>query len=253
MPVAVQTISWGRRPDVNRMIQEIRRAGYDGIELGQIPALFRPVDAFWELLQRHGLTLVGVACGSLKDKVDFVSEFVSFDQRMRVYQVQTGRAEEWTVPNQHPYIYIDDFPPGSKLALDQGYRLALHPHMFKPFQTERNFKPLLDATEYARLEFLPDTAHLTVAGEDVVRIIEDHFDRIAAIHIKDWTAEWGRAYMFYSRGFTELGSGDVHLVELLKVLKARNYRKWLVIEQDTSDNPSLSATRSRDWLRARLA
>jgi sugar phosphate isomerase/epimerase len=251
MPVAVQTISWGRRPNVSSMLQDIRKAGYDGVELGQIPSLFDPIDEFWDLLKLNRLRLIGIASGSLKDKMDFVTKFTFHQQRMRLLQTQAGRFENLPTYNQHPYIYIDDWHPDSRWALDQGYRLALHPHMFRPFQTEQDFKKYFDpnAKEYERLEFLPDTAHLTVAGEDIVQIVDRYFDRIEAIHIKDWTGEWGRAYAFYSRGFTELGTGDVRLLDVLRLLKSRNYRKWLVIEQDTSDNPLESATRSRNWLR----
>jgi inosose dehydratase len=132
--------------------------------------------------------------------------------------------------------------------LDQGYRLVLHPHMFKPFQTERNFRSYFEDERYAALGFLPDTAHLAVAGEDVVAVIEKFYDRMEAIHLKDWTAEWGRAYFFYSRGFTELGTGDVRLKDVLRLLKSKGYKRWLVVEQDSSDDPVASAVQSRSWL-----
>jgi len=44
--------------------------------------------------------------------------------------------------------------------------------------------------------------HLSlIAGEDVRKVIEDNIDRIVAVHLKDWTSEFGRSYQFYSRGF----------------------------------------------------
>src|SRR5207245_577614 len=112
-----------------------------------------------------------------------------------------------------------------------------------------------DAEEYfakhKSLQFLPDTAHLTVAGEEVVNVIDRYYRRIEAIHLKDWTAEYGRAYQFYARGFVELGKGDVPLENVIKYLNQRSYKKWVVVEQDVARDPFQSAQASRNWLRER--
>jgi sugar phosphate isomerase/epimerase len=107
-------------------------------------------------------------------------------------------------------------------------------------------------TAYPKLRFLPDTGHLTVAGEDVVKVIERNFGRIEAVHLKDWRAEFGRAYPFYSQGFTELGRGDVCLVETLRCLKDRGFEGWLVVEQDVALDAFKSAADSQEWLLARF-
>jgi sugar phosphate isomerase/epimerase len=244
MQVAMQTMSWGRRPNVASMLREIKAAGYEGVELGQIPSVFQPITEFRQLLRESGLTLIGVANGSLKEKMGLVDEFVSFDQSNRALDAVIGPS---SVPIK-PYIYIDDWDPLSTTALAQGYRLALHPHMFKPFQSERDFRPYLENPLYAALAFLPDTAHLTVACENVVEVIARFYDRIEAIHLKDWTAEWGRDYLSYSRGFTELGMGEVRLCDVVRFLQSKGYKRWLVVEQEFSDDPVASAVQSRSWL-----
>jgi len=87
-----------------------------------------------------------------------------------------------------------------------------------------------------------------VAGENPVRVIEENFSRLAAVHLKDWTAEFGRAYQFYPRGFAHLGAGSVPLKQVLEMLVKNNYDGWIVVEQDWAANPSESAKRSREWL-----
>ena len=82
--------------------------------------------------------------------------------------------------------------------------------------TAREAEELLG--EHPKLRFLPDTAHLTVAGDDVIATMDRNFDRIEAVHVKDWTGEFGRAYQFYSFGFIELGRGDMNLGKIIGMI-----------------------------------
>ncbi len=119
-----------------------------------------------------------------------------------------GKGQLYSSGESQPYIYLDKWEgKAADDALRIGMTLALHPHMFKQIQTTADVDDYLG--KHGGLRFLPDTAHLTVAGEDVKAVIDNHYGRIEAIHLKDWTAEYGRAYQFYGRGFVELGEGDV--------------------------------------------
>jgi len=252
MHIAVQTISWGpHHRDINHMLEEVKNAGYSGVEFAQHPRELAPPSELHDMLQRHGLTLVGIAGGSLAEKVVFVKEFVACGDQYLVAPVakniQTQSAR--SLVSDPPYIYIDEWDEEQAVqALDAGLVLAIHPHMFKAIQTAREAEALLET--HPGLRFLPDTAHLTIAGENVTEVLERNFDRLAAIHLKDWTAEFGRAYQFYARGFVVLGAGDVPLREVGDVLKFRGYRGWIVVEQDTSPHPLESAKASLQWLLA---
>ena len=97
---------------------------------------------------------------------------------------------------------------------------------------------------------LPDVAHLTIANEDPLSVVKDNLDKIVAIHLKDWSPEFGRSYHFYSRGFCELGYGIVEFEALIEILREKNFKGWLVVEQDYSEEPNKSAKKSRDFLEA---
>src|SRR5688572_31909144 len=43
--------------------------------------------------------------------------------------------------------------------------------------------------------------------------------------------------------------GNVPLKNVIKLLKRRSYRHWIVVEQSVAENPFQSARRSRQWLR----
>jgi sugar phosphate isomerase/epimerase len=254
MQVAIQTISWGPRPnDLTGLLREIREAGYTGIEFYQHPADLELPESLYRKLNGLGLRCIGIAGGSLQEKVDFVrgytrAEQVSLAQNI-VAKGLKGRPPI-TTERTTPYIYLDSWEgKAAEDALRIGMKLALHPHMFKQMQTLADVENLLE--NHTDLRFLPDTAHLTVAGEDIVKAIDHYYDRIDAIHLKDWRAEYGRAYQFYARGFAELGKGDVALEDVIGLLFRRGYKKWVVVEQDVSRDPLRSAVASRDWLRRR--
>ncbi len=252
MYVAIQTISWGREPDVGRMIQEIKEIGYQGVEFAQHPDVLGPPEELHKLLAAPltpggpGLEFVGLSGGSLDEKIRYKDRYVSVRRLAELHKNRVATTATKGKPAD-PYIYIDEWDPRRSPAAMSRNALALHPHMFKAFQTAREAEELLH--RYPDLWFLPDTAHLTVAGENVIDVLDTNYDRIIAVHLKDWSAEYGRAYHFYSRGFVELGQGDVKPDEIVQFLLDRHYRDWLVIEQDTTDQPAVSARQSRDWLR----
>lgn len=234
MRIGIQTISWGvHKADLPTLFKEIKTAGYDGVEFAYPPGLLGHPKELSDRLRDYELTFLGIAGGSLKDRIEFVKKFC-----------------ESARPPIKPYVYLDEWQtPVAAEAIKDGVVLAIHPHMFKPIQTSADADELFRAhSGYASLRFMPDTGHLTVAGEDVLDVIGRFFNRIDAVHLKDWSAEFGRAYQFYSRGFVPLGHGDVPLTDVINFLKVRRYGGWLVVEQDVSPNPVHHAEVSRRWL-----
>ena len=154
-----------------------------------------------------------------------------------------------------PYVYLDEWDERCGNALSRGLRLSLHPHMFRPIQTLQEANAILarfDANRYPNLQLLPDTAHLTIAGEDPVDVVKTQFDRIGAVHIKDWSPNVGRSYQFYASGFCQLGQGEVELTAVLDVLWKRSFKGWIVVEQDYSASPYDCIVASMNWLRTKL-
>lgn len=251
--VAAQTISWGSEPDVPQMLRDIKEAGYAGIELAQHPSYLPPVSDLHALMKELRLKLVGVAGGSLGEKLELIRSVIAADYHDRMATVSKSGAP-WQVTQdpdrQPPYVYLDYWNDAFAAELHTSdATFAIHPHMFKPVQTVSEAEALLQ--RHPRLRLLPDTAHLTVAGEDVCKTIDRHFDRLAAVHLKDWSAVYGRAYQFYSRGFTDLGEGDVKLDAALDLLKQRSFSGWVVVERDEGPTPARNAGKSRVWLRTR--
>ena len=240
MRVGLQTISWGTSSKTLRaMLEDIKLAGYSGVEIAQVREDFPDHSAFFDALTENGLALIGVAGGSLDDKISFVAD-----------------CAQLSLQDEMPYIYADDWNSSldkrlnevvtSEYCLDQPVAIAIHPHMFKPIQTVTDARTLMHRYQYLKL--LPDVAHLAVAGDDVLAVLEENIASIVAVHLKDWSPEFGRAFPFYSRGFVELGTGRVPIRETVAFLKKVAFEGWVVVEQDYASNPQLSAQRSRAFL-----
>ena len=240
MDTAIQTISWGR--DISRLIGDLPRLadiGYLGLELAQSSFDVATIEDFFQVVEKCQLQIVGVAGGSIEDKVEMVAKI--------------GTVLPDDTP---PYIYMDHW----NLKLEErfilkkrsiGYsgdiQVAIHPHMFKPVQTGDDLRSVLEQFEF--LKFLPDTAHLTVAGENVLELVKRYQDRLVGIHLKNWLPAYGRSFQFYSKGFCELDdeNGIVRFQEIVDALRDRTQGSW-IIEQDYSTNPIDSARKSYEWL-----
>ena len=250
MLFGIHTIAWGERVDLDTMLSEIKEAGYQGAELFQHPDVFSGgIDAVVRAFQRHDLTLIGTCAGSFRERIDLVREY----SKMHAKPINDPTT---------PYIYIDEWYPGlAEKALQDGFRLALHPHMYMAVQTLKEADDFL--TKHPRLLFLPDTAHLTIAGEDsprrndsqlkgdstaLVAAIRTRWSRLAAVHLKDWREEVGRSYQFYGDGFCPFGQGNVRLKEVIELLWRKQYRRWIVVEHDRAENPKELAGDSLKWI-----
>lgn len=235
MRLAIHSIAWGHTRDLRGMLREIKAAGYSGVEFFQHPDDLGGAEAVLKMCKAENVEIVGTCAGSWDQRLKFVEAWSDFHK----IPVSDGRC---------PYIYVDDWDESlGATALQQGFRVALHPHMYTSCQTMREADVIL--AKHPSLLFLPDTAHISIAGDNPVSAIEKHWSRLAGIHLKGWYSDVGRSYQFYARGFCELGHGTVFLKDVLSLLTKRWLTCWIVVEQDRAENAVQSATASLNWLR----
>lgn len=146
----------------------------------------------------------------------------------------------------------------------RGYEPTFHHHAATYIEAPWEIEELLNRTEVG---LCLDTGHLLLAGGDPVQGLADWGERINHLHIKDArlkviegiVKERAPVEEVWRRGaFCPLGQGDLDIDEVLARLKARPYRGWLVVEQDTipnparpSDEPAWDQARNREFLRTR--
>jgi sugar phosphate isomerase/epimerase/signal transduction histidine kinase len=234
MQIACQTILWGRQiANFEETVKAIAHEGFSGIEIAQRPDLLGGIHSandLQSLLDDFDIELLGLAGGTLTERIDFATGVF---QDIYLYVERWDRRDEAAI----------------QLAIKCGFRIAIHPHVFKPVQTLRNAGALL--IQHRDLRILPDTAHLKIVGdrpEDILTQINN--ESIAAIHLKDWRPEYGRSSHRYARGFVELGQGIVGIKDFVSLLHEKQYKGWVVFEQDSANvKPVECLRRNAKWLR----
>src|SRR5262245_44373726 len=182
-------------------LDEARRAGYAGIELGRkFPR--RPAE-LRDVLQRHQLDLVSgwydahLVRRSVKEEIaamqDHAGLLAALGSTAVVFAEGTGAVHgRLGVPlSSRPRLADDDWRSFGE-ALTQvaehlaghGLRLAYHHHMGTVVETEAEIDRLMRATGPA-VGLLLDTGHLTYAGGDVLGVAKRHAGRIVHVHCKD--------------------------------------------------------------------
>ena len=158
MRFGYQSIIYGPRfesaSELDRALAFISDSGFSGVELFQEPDEFRRLglncQQLVEKLARFGLSMLGMSGADLKARREFLGDYKS------------------------PYLYTDIFPIEEvQKTLLAGYRVALHPHAFKPihnvedalrwFRDPRFQKYWQGGTK--QLLLLPDTAHSKIVWD----------------------------------------------------------------------------------------
>jgi inosose dehydratase len=120
----------------------------------------------------------------------------------------------------------------------RGVVAALHPHVGTMVETGPETERVLAGT---RVGLCLDTGHLLAGGADPVAITANHPDRVVHVHLKDVDAAaaarvrdgettFGQAVR--DGMFRPLGTGDVDVAGLVRILEAAGYDGWYVLEQD---------------------
>jgi signal transduction histidine kinase/sugar phosphate isomerase/epimerase len=254
-----QTIVFGPRiDDLESVLDTIAQAGFQGVEFAQRPEMIRirqdstsvpvRVTMLREMMEARGLTFLGIAGGSLQERIDFCE----------------GAGEpEPILPYRPLYLYMEECSAEiHRYAAERGYNLALHPHVYMRLQRlatakhhleearKRQSNPNWAAQGGGQLYWMPDTAHLHIVGDDpenALSLVPQ--EQMVAVHLKDWDSAFGRSYHRYARGFCPLGSGNVPVARVITALRRMNYTGWVVVEKDHSRTlPHETVFRAANWL-----
>ena len=137
-----------------------------------------------------------------------------------------------------------------ELAGTLGMTVGLHNHLDQMVEQGREIDRFLGRTDAKLVGFSPDTAHLHLAGVNVVECLTKHKARLrGAFDYKDakWTTPEtdfqdgnGRIYKKDSRqarflsSIYDLGDGEVNFTACHELLKSIGYQGWLCVDLDAA-------------------
>ena len=235
----------------------IARHGLPGVEpyrSGLIAWLDDP-QALKALLDEQGIRLITASNGGPDQSVEFIdrskrretiADHVAFCRDfLKVFgcthfKINMGsRPQNGTTADDIKAI-SETVSELGKRTLEMGVTIAPHPHIWGPIERPEEVRALLDQTDPDVVSWIPDTAQLNLGGGDPVQLIDDYYDRLAAVHWKDSKASY--------RGYTgptptkemhaeeilykDLGSGGVDHPAIWAMLNARGYDGWITLDLD---------------------
>ena len=279
---------WGPQLPFDRVLDEIRDAGFDGTELG--PWGFLPTDpaSLAAALARRGLTMAGAfAPLALKDPDAYAeceirvretgtllrqlgAEHILLADAGDAQRSQVaGRPELTRAHGLTPREWVGYAARLERLAqicrFDYGLTPCFHSHGGTYIENPDEIRMLLERTDPHLLKFCLDTGHVAFGGGDPVDLARVNTSRLGYVHLKDIDLPRLRALLAEGKNyvhaaqqdvFVELGAGSLDLTELFGVLKTSGYDGWIIVEQDRvvqSETDTLSsARRNREYLRVWL-
>ena len=132
-----------------------------------------------------------------------------------------------------------------------GIKVAVHNHLGCIVETQEQLDEFMEKCPEAGLVF--DVGHMAVAGGNVREVFDKYYDRIVAIHLKEWVSTDPDAKEWWDRGyFCGLGQGNTPVDNeyVVKGAIEKGYDKWILIEHDTHKREPLEdLADSREILR----
>lgn len=256
--------------DAATILDEIARLGYDGCQLGLgFPEGRELQDALAarelrlaEVYVSLPMTADGPADGALDEARERLRLLVAGDGDVLCValdgsperSVWAGRADSGETPRLTADGWrrlVDVVNDLARATAEAGRRLAFHPHAGTYIEAPDETDHVITATEPDLVPLCLDVGHWLVGGGDPVATLRRYGDRVTHVHLKDVDptvlarlrsgelADFGAAVR--ARLFTELGSGMLDLDGCLAALAERDYRGWLMVEQDSSWGPPSEA------------
>jgi len=118
-------------------------------------------------------------------------------------------------------------------ARDMGFQAGLHNHVGQIVQDPDEVDRCMAMTDPKLFHFSPDTAHLHLAGCDVVKTLEKHKGRLMMADYKDARRlENAKPGAFDRNSIFDLGDGEIDFPGCHRVLKSISFQGWLVVDLD---------------------
>lgn len=263
--VANAPTSWGiedpadpANPPWPRVLDEVARAGYAGIELGPLGYLPNGAALLTELETRELELVAGFVFEPLHD----------MQARNGALRAATATCEVLAEAGAAHLVIIQGFTPEreraagrpgaapaltepewatliesvhsiARLAADEhGLSPCFHPHAGTHVEFEPEIERLIARTDPELVSLCIDTGHCAYAGVDPVALYRRHSDRVAYFHLKDLEPKRldGGPISFeaaVAEGvFCPLGEGVVDFDALRAALVETDFDGWAAVEQD---------------------
>lgn len=246
--LSYNSLSWKDTPDMERMLRDIKEAGWEGWEVRQPLDWIGSAARLRALVEAVGLPVAAV-CGS---GIALGDPFcVQINQRRIDLAADLGADVFLFIPPPRPkHRAITTEERGALAAISEelavygaqrGVDVCFHPHTDGLIQTRSEWEPMLEKAPHLKMVW--EIAHAVLLGDDPVSIMRDLGARVAYVHLQDFKA-WR---------FVNLGCGDIYdIPAMLKELERVGYSRWVTVHGGDFEEASQAqcAAACRSYLRS---
>ncbi|HEY6345755.1 MAG TPA: TIM barrel protein [Bryobacteraceae bacterium] len=139
-------------------------------------------------------------------------------------------------------------------AREMDFRVGLHNHVGEIVQTAEEVDRCMAMTDPKLFGFSPDTAHLHLAGCDVVKTLEKYKSRLVLADYKDAKRlANAKPDTFDRESIFDLGDGEIDFPGCHRVLKSIGFDGWLIVDLDIArQGPRASYERCGAYVASQL-
>ncbi|RDV13503.1 sugar phosphate isomerase/epimerase [Pontibacter diazotrophicus] len=136
----------------------------------------------------------------------------------------------------------------SRRAMEKGVPCSFHPNSphTSITRTEEDYRVILEALDSTATGWTPDVGHIINGGMDPLEKMKEYASLINHMHYKDWDG---------APEFTLMGKGKVDLLAITQWLKDRDYKGWIICEdegKEALEDPDAVTLHDGRWIREEL-
>jgi inosose dehydratase len=136
----------------------------------------------------------------------------------------------------------DCFNEIGRAARAMGFRAGVHNHMGAMVETPEEIQRCMAVTDPELFYFSPDTAHLYLAGCDVVKTLDAYKHRLMLADYKDAKRLAGAKPDGFDReSIFDLGDGEIDFPGCHRVLKSIHFQGYLIVDLDIARQGPLAS------------
>jgi len=242
---------WGFQLEPDRVLTEMRGVGLTATELG--PEGFLPTDTgeLKSLLAQHQLACVGGFVPVVLHQADHdpaddltgpLDSLVAAGAAVVVLAAATGADgyDSRPVLDESQWAtLLTNLDRLAGIVAERGLLAVLHPHVGTMVETRAEVDRVLAGTS---IPLCLDTGHLLIGGTDPLELAKAVPQRIAHTHLKDVDAALAAKVQSGELSYTDavkagmytpLGTGDIDIAAIVRILRDNGFDGWFVMEQDT--------------------
>ena len=244
---------WGFQLPVNRVLAEMAEAGFTHTELGAFGYLPTEPAELRSTLDRYGLSLLGGFVPLVLHDPSRVAQTRAAARRWATLISGGGgqffvtcavsREDDWrqaALDDAESSVLCGSLPGIDRIAAEYGLQQVFHSHFGSLVETDAELTRILEGSD---VSLVLDTAHVTIGGTDVVRLLDRYAHRVGLVHLKDVetslavrlkAGELSLMQAVQAGLFPPLGRGEVAIAEIVTRLEESGRDRWYVLEQDAA-------------------